>query len=67
MHVRKIHAYEVHTYKAYTHDFDLSLTAPMSRRTGWHTTVSSSMRWCVMVPPNGSPIGAHKLLLLPKS
>jgi hypothetical protein len=30
MYVCKIHAYGVHTYEVYTHDFDLSLTAPMS-------------------------------------
>jgi hypothetical protein len=45
-----MYAYEVYTYEVYTRDFDLSLTAPMSCRTGRHTTVLGGMRWCVMVP-----------------
>jgi hypothetical protein len=62
MHTCKIHAYEVHTYEVYTHDSDLSLTAPRSCRTGMYTTVLDDMRWCVMVPPNGSLI----LTLIPQ-
>jgi hypothetical protein len=62
MHACKIHAYEAHTYEVYTHDSDLSLTAPMSCRTGLYTTVLDDMRWCVMVPPNGSLI----LILIPQ-
>jgi hypothetical protein len=50
MHACKMYAYEVYTYEVYTRDFDLSLTAPMSYRTGRHTTVLGGMRWCVMVP-----------------
>jgi len=49
-----MYAYEVYTHEVYTRNFDLSLTAPMSCRTGRHTTVLGGMRWCAMVPLNGS-------------
>jgi hypothetical protein len=49
-----MYAYEVHTYEVYIRDFDLSLTAPMSCHTGRHTTVLGGIRWCFIVPSNGS-------------
>jgi len=54
-----MHAYEEYTYEVYTRGFDfrkfdLSLTNPMSCRTNQHYPLLRDMRWCVMVPPNGS-------------
>src|SRR5271168_232293 len=58
MHVCKMHAcemdaYEVYTYEVYTRDFDLSLTAPMSCRTGciplcWMTCGPEWLRYSTM-------------------
>jgi hypothetical protein len=69
----------MYAYEVYTRDFVLSLTAPMSCRTGRHTTVLGGMRWCVMVPLNGSGFGelvnsfpasfdvCQMLIILPRS
>jgi hypothetical protein len=57
MYACKMYAYEVYTYEVYTRDFDFRkiLIYPLYLAVlVGHITVLGGMRWCVMVPPNGS-------------